>query len=35
MNSKSIASAHDVPFAGIDPDQVLSELSSSSTFSLM
>jgi hypothetical protein len=32
---KSIVSAHDLPFAGVDPDQVLSELSSSSTFSLV
>jgi len=35
VNGKSIAPAHDLPFAGIDPDQVLSELSSSITFSLM
>jgi len=35
VNGKSIASAYDLPFAGVDSDQVLSELSSSSTFSLV
>jgi hypothetical protein len=35
VNGKSIVSAHVLPYSGVDPEQVLSELSSSSTFSLM
>jgi hypothetical protein len=35
VNGKSIVSAHGLPFFGVDPDQELSELHSSSTFSLM
>jgi hypothetical protein len=35
VNGKHIVSAHVLPFSGVDPDLVLCELSSSSTFSFM
>ena len=35
VHGNRIASAHDLIFAGVDPDHVLSELISSSTFSLV